>query len=140
MQLPSILLTQVQRMTSIAFPGRRVLQFAELSGGLINTNIKIDFDDGAPVVLRIYRDGAVARRKELAIYRLISERVPVPSVLFSSTDVIDNLPAFSFVQYVEGFTFQQLKRTMNRSAIAEAAYSVGATLAVVSSFQFNHPG
>lgn len=54
-----------------AFPGKTITSCELLFGGLINTNLKISFDSSnEPIVLRIYRDGANACTKEMAMETL----------------------------------------------------------------------
>ena len=127
----------VRRLVAAAFPNRKVARTEPLTGGLINTNLKIYFEsDFNPVVLRLYRDGAAACDKEVAIHNLIHRHVPAPEILHAESKE----PAFAFVEYVEGLTFQQLKRTNNLKAIQQASASIGKTLAAIGRFRFPAPG
>ncbi len=133
-----MLLQEVKHLVATAFPNRKVAHTELLPGGLINTNLKIYFEsDFNPVVLRLYRDGAAACEKEIAVHNLIHQHVPVPEILHSDTM---GSPAFAFVEYVEGLTFQQLKRTNNLKAIQQASTSIGKTLAAIGKFRFPAPG
>ena len=126
----------VKLLVADAFPNRRVAHTELLPGGLINTNVKIYFEsDFNPVVLRLYRDGAAACEKEIAVHDLISRDIPVPEILHA-----ESTPAFAFVEYIEGITFQQLKRTNNLNAIRQASASIGKTLAAIGRFRFPAPG
>lgn len=127
-------------MTAHAFPLRSVVSYEVLSGGLINTNLKVRFETGGSVVLRIYRDGSRTLEKEFALHRLVDEVVPVARFLSSAPHSSDEDPAFALLEYVEGITFQQLTNTGDREAISQAAYSAGKTLAAVGRFQFEKPG
>ena len=122
------------------FPDRRIASFDVLSGGLINTNLHIHFDNDGSVVLRIYRDGAAACRKEVALHRLVQQKVPVASIIHAEPDGIESSEPFSIVEYIDGITFQHLKQTNQRGALAEAAYSAGRVLAAVGRYQFDKPG
>ena len=131
----------VRRLIATAFPQRRVAGHEVLAGGLINTNLKIRFEGNyKPVVLRIYRDGRATCEKEVEIYNLINRDVPVAKIIHAEPDGVDGSPAFAVLEYVEGLTFQQLKRTNNLGAIRQAATSAGETLARVGHFQFSAPG
>jgi aminoglycoside phosphotransferase (APT) family kinase protein len=122
-------------------PQRQISSVGPLSGGLINDNSRIDFDsDHDPVVLRIYRDGAEACRKELALHELIQRKVRVPRILHIESNGFEEIPPFAILEFVEGITFQQLKQTRELEAIHEAAYSVGETLAAIGTFQFPEAG
>jgi len=127
----------VKHLVAAAFPNRKVARTELLTGGLINTNLKIHFEsDFNPVVLRLYRDGAAACDKEVAIHNLIHRHVPVPEILHAESKE----PAFAVVEYIEGLTFQQLKRTSNLNAIQQASASIGKTLAAIGRFRFPAPG
>lgn len=121
---------RIHRLLAKIFPGRSVTNLQLLSGGLINTNIRVDFETNYdPVVLRLYRNGAEVCRKELAIHNLLSRTIRVPQVLHAEPDGIEDSPAFSINEYVIGSTFRELKRTKNLRAIQQASHSIGATLA-----------
>ena len=63
---------QIRRLLAKVFPKRSVKNLQVLSGGLINTNIRVDFEASCePVVIRFYRNGAEVCRKELAIHNLL---------------------------------------------------------------------
>lgn len=133
-----MLAKDVKHLVAATFPNRKVARTERLPGGLINTNLKIYFEsDFDPVVLRLYRDGAAACEKEIAVHNLIHRHVPVPEILYADTT---GSPAFAFVEYVEGLTFQQLKRTNNLKAIQQASTSIGKTLAAIGRFGFPAPG
>jgi thiamine kinase-like enzyme len=126
----------VEHLITAAFPNRKVARTERLAGGLININLKIYFEsDFNPVVLRLYRDGAAACEKETAVHNLIHQHVTVPEILHS-----ESTPAFAFIEYIEGITFQQLKRTNDLKAIAQASASIGKTLAAIGRFRFSAPG
>ena len=127
----------VKHLVAAAFPNRKVARMELLIGGLINTNLKIYFESNFnPVVLRLYRDGAAACDKEIAVHNLIRRHVPVPEILHAESKE----PAFAFVEFIEGLTFQQLKQTNNLNAIQQASASIGKTLAAIGRFRFPAPG
>ena len=53
---------------------------------------------------------------------------------------IDGSAPFTILEFVNGVTFQQLKRTKDLEAIHQAAASVGETLARIGKYQFPKPG
>ena len=123
-------------MIAKAVPGEVIESVELLAGGLINTNLKVQFaSKRSPVVLRVYRDGADVCRKEVAIHDLIRSMVPVAKVVYAEPEM-----AFAVLDFVEGMTFQLLKRTRNTQAIEEAARSVGETLAAMGRFRFPSSG
>lgn len=132
---------QIRQFTSVVFPRRSVQATQLLTGGLINTNVRINFEGShAPVVLRLYRDGADVCRKEQALHNLIADKVRVPKVLHTEPQGINGSPAFTVMEYIDGLTFQQLKRALDLKAINQAAYSVGQTLAAIGRIRFDKPG
>ncbi|HET9711211.1 MAG TPA: phosphotransferase [Pyrinomonadaceae bacterium] len=124
-----------------AFPNSRIADAQVLSGGLLNTNIKIEFSSHQPpVVLRLYRGDTAVCLKETAILRLVHSTAPVPEVIHVEPNGIGNSPPFCILQFVNGLTFQQLKRSKDLEAIHQAAASVGETLARICAYQFSKPG
>jgi aminoglycoside phosphotransferase (APT) family kinase protein len=124
-----------------AFPDSRIVATEILTGGLINTNIKIEFSSRQPpVVLRLYRGDAELCLKETAVLELVHATVPVPRVIHVEPNGINDSGPFSILEFVNGVTFQQLKRKNDLEAIHQAAASVGETLARIGSFQFAKPG
>ena len=132
---------QIRRLLAKVFPTRSVKNLQVLSGGLINTNIRVDFEANyEPVVIRLYRNGAKVCRKELALHDLLSRTIRVPRALHAEPDGIEDSPAFLINEYVNALTFQELKRTKDLKAIQHASHSVGATLAAIGGFKFEKPG
>jgi len=133
----------IQKILAEAFPKEKITNTELLVGGLINSNIKIEFASRrAPVVLRVYRDGPEVCRKEVALNELIKTEVPVSSVIYAETANADvaELPTFAVFEFVPGITFQHLKRSGNLEAIQQASGSVGATLAAIGRFRFPKSG
>ena len=123
------------------FPNASIAEAQVLSGGLINTNIKIEFSSSQPpVVLRLYQGDAAVCLKETAILRLVHSTAPVPEVIYVEPNGLDGSPPFCILEYVNGLTFQQLKQTNNVEAIRQAAASAGETLARMGAYRFSKPG
>lgn len=138
---PQLSLKHVRPLLARAIAEERVSGFEVLAGGLINTNLKIHFVSGrTPVVLRLYRDGADVCRKEIAILRLVGPNLRVPAVIFAEPDGLEGLGAFAVFDYVNGITFQSLKRTNHLNSIQQAATSVGRTLAEIGRYEFPKAG
>src|SRR5688572_905346 len=132
---------QIRRLLAKVFPKRSVKNLQVLSGGLLNTNIRVDFEANyEPAVIRLYRNGAEVCRKELAIHDLLSRTIRVPRVLHAEPYGIEDSPAFLVNEYVKASTFRELKRTKDLRAIQQASHSVGATLATIGRFKFEKPG
>ena len=126
---------------STAFPNLEIVTTRVLSGGLINTNIKIEFTtDRQPVVLRLHRGGTEVCLKESEVLRLARSTVPVPEVIHVEPHGINGSGPFSILEFIEGRSFQQLKHTGDLEAIHQAAASVGQTLAHIGKYHFQKPG
>ena len=126
-----------RRMIAQALPRQTIESFEPLTGGLINTNLKIQFaSKHSPVVLRIYRDGPDACRKEAAVYNLVKSEVPVARIILAEPNGLNGSDAFAVLEFVGGVAFQQLKRSEDEKAIKQAVRSVGETLAAIGQFKF----
>ena len=131
----------VRRLVSAAFPQRQIIHAEHLTGGRINTNLKLTFSTGEPpAVLRLHKKGSAVCAKETQVIELIKSTVPVPEIFYVDSEGVDGCGPFSIIEFVEGLTFQQLKRTGNLEAIHQAASSVGATLAAIGRYSFLKPG
>ena len=124
-----------------AFPNPRIADAQVLSGGLINTNIKIEFSPPQrPVVLRLYQGDTGVCLKETEVLRLVHSIVPVPEVIHVEPNGINGSRPFCILEFVNGMTFQQLKRARDIEAIHQTAAAVGKTLALIGKYQFLKPG
>jgi len=132
---------QVSRVLARALPGRALRSFEWIAGGLINTNLKLQVEglEGA-LVLRVYTRDPSACRKEADLHALVSVRVPVPEVLYANAEGSEEIGPHLLMRWIEGLTLRQLKARRNAPEIAEAADSIGATLARIGGFTFPRPG
>jgi len=131
----------IERMVGAAFPQRRVVAAMPFPDGFRNTNVRIELDGPpSPLVLRIYRHDPALCQKELDLLRRLTGRVPVPKIVHAEPAGIDGLPPFTLHHYIEGITLGELKRTGDRRAVAEAAYSAGETLAAIGRVPFEYDG
>jgi len=129
--------TLVERMAQTGIPGCRVVATEHLSNGFRNANFKIQLDCPPEfIVLRVYEHDASLCQKETDLMRLVRASVPVPEVLHSAPRVSDDLPPYVLLSYVEGVNLAELKLNKDASAIAQAAYSAGETLAAIGHFSF----
>lgn len=131
----------VARLLGSIFGARRVDKVQLLSEGLCNFNYRVDLGKGAEVVvLRIFGRDPQACRKEVDLLRLLREKVPVPEVLHVGASGDCGVGPFIVMRYVEGITFRQLRRTGDSEAIAQAAHSIGETLAALGRYKFARRG
>lgn len=131
----------LRRIVQNAFPGCRLAAIEPLAGGLRNSNFKLLLDAvAAPFVLRIYEHDASLCQKEIDLMRLVRDAVPIPEVVHAEPSGWEQLPPFLLMRFVEGITYRELHRTRNTEAIAQAANSVGETLAAIGRHRFASPG
>jgi aminoglycoside phosphotransferase (APT) family kinase protein len=136
--LPAPLL---ERIVHTAFPRARVVGAQPLADGLRNANFKLQLDSPPEsIVLRIYEHDPSICGKEVDLIRLVEGSVPVPVVIHAEPRGWEDIPPFILLRYVEGITFHELKRSGDKDAIAQAAYSAGKTLACIGRRTFSKPG
>ena len=124
-----------QNLNAVAL-GRAVTSVERLSGGLSNSSFKIQFESSnEPIVLRLYEREPIGCCKELELLAAVSPTIPVPEVLHAEPN--GDHP-FMFLRYVDGITFRDLKRSRDKRAIQEAAYSIGAVLATIGKQNVSH--
>lgn len=139
----SLLLPVLKRIMHAAFPQCSVVNIQPLVDGLRNSNFKLQLDrEPGIVVLRIYEHDPSLCLKELNLFRLVRGAVPVPEVLHAEPLGFpgESFPPFVLLRYVEGITFRELRCSGDLESIAQAAYSVGETLAAIGRFTFPKSG
>ena len=62
---------------------KKITDIQWLSDGCANTNYKISFEDSAPLVLRLYIREKSALAREIALYHLLTNKIPVPLPLYA---------------------------------------------------------
>ena len=134
---PSALTELIQPL----FPGEHVIACELASGGLSNTNIKLQIEHKQqPYLLRLYtRDGQTSG-KEFAINKLTRAKVPSPEFLWhATTNGITGHP-YVIMNWVEGQRLELVVNSLSASQLLTVARSVGAALAGVHGFTFAHTG
>jgi Ser/Thr protein kinase RdoA (MazF antagonist) len=115
-----------------------VLDSEVLTGGLRNTNYKLRLDgEDRPVVLRLYAAEAAACAREVALMRLVGERVPVLRVLRADPTAD---PPWALLEWLNGVRFDQMLVQVSPDDVERACRSAGEVLAGIHSFIFAGPG
>jgi Ser/Thr protein kinase RdoA (MazF antagonist) len=115
-----------------------VLDAEVLGGGLRNTNYRVRLDrQPFQAVLRLYTADPVACMREVALMRLVAERVPVPGVL--RTDAKAD-PPWALFEWIAGIRFDQMLVRAAPAEVEQACRSAGAVLATIHSFSLPGPG
>jgi aminoglycoside phosphotransferase (APT) family kinase protein len=131
----------VERLLSPWLVGRRVTSVDVLPGGLMNRNCRVEIESAAaPGVLRIYDHDAAACAKELAIFNLVCEAVPVPTVLYANPEPEGETPPFALLEFIPGISLKALSLTGDTAATSDAAYEAGLLLARLAAYRFPATG
>lgn len=113
-----------------------------LSGGLRNTNYRVELANAlsksaSPCVLRLYTADAAACAREVALMRLVGDRVPVPRVL--QADPSAN-PPWAVFEWLDGERFDRMLLNASPSEVEQACRSAGEVLAAIHAFSFPAAG
>src|SRR5687767_8639159 len=128
---PAVILSPDEASALVrSLPGRpAVLRVTELSGGLANTNLRLDLDGHPPVVLRLFQRDPAQAAKERAIHALAAERgLPAPRLLGSGDDPVTALP-FALLEWIDGQRLDEAARELDDSALLPLGRSIGGVLA-----------
>ncbi|MGB2729144.1 MAG: aminoglycoside phosphotransferase family protein [Methylovirgula sp.] len=131
----------VGRLLLPLLPGYTVASVDPVSGGLINTNLKVRLS-GRPgaLLLRVYQRGIAPAEKEMAVCRLLAGRVPVPRFLwFCAEGPLIGHP-YAVLDWIEGFELQATSAALAADRLAALGRAIGRMLAVVHSFTFDKFG
>ena len=124
------------------FDGAAVTDVESLSGGLANTNIRLDLDR-APgrVVLRLAQRDPAALGREAALLRLAASRgIPAAVLLHAETDATRLGAPFLLLGFVEGVMLEAALAGADDSTVADLGYAVGELLAAVHGVGFEEAG
>jgi aminoglycoside phosphotransferase (APT) family kinase protein len=131
----------LEDIVGTAFPRCRLVDVQPCADGFRNANFRLRLDSiPGFVVLRIYEHDPSLCTKEVDLLNLIKHSVPVPAIIHAEPEGLNEIPPFVFMPYVEGISLRELKRNGNHNSIAQAAYSAGQTLALISRTTFNKSG
>lgn len=124
------------------FDGAAVTAAETLSGGLANTNMRLDLDR-APgrVVLRLAQRDPAALGREAALLRLAASRgIPAAPLLHVETDATRLGAPFLVLGFVDGVMLESALAGADESTIADLGYAVGELLAAVHRVGFERAG
>jgi aminoglycoside phosphotransferase (APT) family kinase protein len=131
----------IATMLQLVFPGRLLDSVELLAAGKCNTNYKIKISGlSKPFVLRVHVRDRMSGQRDLGIFQLVKERVPVPHILYTTTGSDPGAISYTVMSWVEGILFSDVLASNDESAIAECAYDIGLTLANIGSYTFPRAG
>ncbi len=124
------------------FDGAAVTGSAMLSGGLANTNIRLDLArPPGRVVLRLAQRDPGAIEREAALLRLAAERgIPVAPLLHAEASDMRLGAPFLVLGFVEGVMLETALSDADDSVLADLGYAVGELLAGVHAVAFDNTG
>ena len=129
-----------KRLVRLFDPRARVTGIEHLADGIANSSFRLRLANDESLVARFYQRDQQACAKEVALYALIRDTVPVPEIVYAEPNGSDDVGPFALLRFVEGITFRALKRSGDADAVGEAARSIGETLAAIGRFEFLRPG
>jgi len=131
-----IAIADVVRLLEPWRASRHITAATFLAGGLMSRNyrVRVGSDD---VVLRFYDRDARSCDRETRLLAELQGRVAVPKVLYVSP-ASEPVP-FAVLEFVDGMSMRDLKRTGGSAAIGQASHSVGLQLAMLASVRLRDP-
>lgn len=132
---------QLNEFIEPAFPGSSVLECQETTGGLANTNIRLHLNSQTePILLRIFVRDSKQAGKEWRINSLVHKTVPTPMFFHFGTENEFTGHPYILMEWIEGVRLEEIIGTVEPSALAVLAQSVGSALAAIHRFKFEHFG
>lgn len=134
-------LEELNHVAGPAFQGRSITSARRIGVGLSNSNYKIQVEgDGRPYVLRFFRRGEDIADKEIALTRLVRERVPVAEFVYADTSRSRYPKPWAVLEREPGVLLSDIFRSGTPEEKASAAAAAGRTLARIHGFPFEASG
>jgi aminoglycoside phosphotransferase (APT) family kinase protein len=145
----ALTLPELTRLVQPAFPGQSVLASEVTSGGLVNTNVRVELSaHPRPVLLRIYTRDSIGdaapmpevAAKEAALHRLLAPNLPVPRVFFAAPDNPVTGHAYMLRDWADGQRLEVVAQAQPPSRVQELARDIGSVLAGIHRVTFAASG
>ena len=121
-----------ERLLKSAVPNRSVQSLEVLQGGSNNLNILVRLQgETTALVLRVYVRNPSAAVTEFPVLRSLRGLLPVPEVVKADTTGSEAGEPYVLYRYLEGVTFQSLKKEGSSLDLAQAAHALGRVLALL---------
>ncbi|WP_374444064.1 phosphotransferase [Stella sp.] len=121
--------------------GAPIVRAEPVSGGLANTNLRIERADAdQPILLRIYRRDPAQAGKEARLHALMGGRAPVPRFLDGPRLDPATGETFAVLEWMPGERLEQLLPRLDAPARAALGRAVGTVLASVHAIAFDRSG
>lgn len=120
---------------------QQVASLTRLSGGLANTNYKVELAGREhPVVVRIYTRDPDACDRDNALFHLVRATVPVPELLFADASRMRCQWPYAVMAWVDGVPLADVFAHGTAGELHEAGYASGTVLAAIGVHRFPRPG
>lgn len=124
-----------------AIAGARVEEVEPVSGGLANTNLRVQLAGrDEPLLLRLYQRAPAEARKEWSLHRRLSGRVPVPAILHADESNPATGGPYAIVEWIEGAHLGKTVPTLERDRRDVLARDIGRVLASIHAVTFPTAG
>ena len=131
----------LRALVEVLEPGARFREARVLSGGLANTNYRVETERGPRVLRLVTRDPASAEKEALLLQELAGLGVPVPRLLGKAPAGAGGSPAPALWQeLLPGRTLEEALPALDPRGSAELGRALGAALARVHARQFSEAG
>jgi aminoglycoside phosphotransferase (APT) family kinase protein len=128
---PALTLTLEQ--VDALLPNHTVLAVTPTTGGLANTNLRVDTTRG-PEHVRLWTRDPKEAAKELALRALVAERVPVPRLIDAAPDNPITGHPYAVMEWIDAPRLEQVTPS------PALAGDIGRTLAAIHAFTFPRTG
>jgi aminoglycoside phosphotransferase (APT) family kinase protein len=134
-------LPTITELLQPVLPGAVVSGFERVSGGLINTNVKVTVSGlPRPVLLRLYQGSPAGARTEVAVAARIAGSVPVARFLyFSPRDPVTGHP-YAITEWVDGERLDEVIDLLAGREIENLGRALGQSAAAIHAFAFERSG
>lgn len=132
---------QLNQLIAPAFPNSGVLEWQQTEGGLANTNMRLQLSDRSqPILLRLFVRDPKQATKEWNINGLVHQTVPSPEFLYFATENPFTSHPYVLMEWIEASRMENVILNLPAEDIESLGQSVGAALAAIHSFKFEHGG
>ena len=125
----------VAKLLAPIFPGAAVEGAEPVSGGLVNTNLKVTLAGrSAPVLLRLFQRDGGHGLKEVSLLRKLAPLLPVPELLYAADSNPVTGHAYAILSFIEGRSLDAL--ALGGRDISLAGHALGTALAEIHAKKF----
>lgn len=134
-------IAEIAALLHPALGDKEVVAAQAVSGGLVNTNLRVTLS-AAPwqVLLRVFQRDPLQARKEVAIDRLIGGKVPTARFLyFATTNPVTGGP-YAVLQWIDAVQLDRAACNADAAMLTALGAAAGDAVARIHAFRFLRPG